>query len=169
MSGRSHRTRGDFGIAALFKSRSSRLPGVTSYLVVDDSSTIRMRMAQSIKRVTGGAPEIMEAADGETAIGLFKDKHPDAVFLDLVLPETPEGNLEGHAGLGILRQILDERPGTPIVLVSAFPQEHADVVAAISFGAFAHLQKPVRHADVKRVLEALELEGGDRARIDPYQ
>lgn len=126
-------------------------------------------MAQSLKSVSGATPDILEAADGQTALDLFKQKQPDAVFLDLVLPETPEGNLEGHAGLGILRSMLDERPGTPIVLVSAFPQEHADVVAAISFGAFAHLQKPVRQNDVKRVLEALRLEGAEKVGIDYYQ
>ncbi|MFP5379812.1 MAG: response regulator [Vicinamibacteria bacterium] len=127
-----------------------------SFLIVDDSSTIRMRMKQAIQNASREAAQFLEAADGETAVTLFEAQKPDAVFLDLVLPEKPDGNLEGHAGLGILRTMLDERPGTPIVLVSAFPQEHSDVVAAISFGAFAHLQKPIKPADVKRVLDALE-------------
>ncbi len=136
---------------------------VTSFLIVDDSSTIRMRMGAAIRNSSPTSPSIMEAGDGATALQIFEEQKPDAVFLDLVLPETPDGNLEGHTGLGLLRAMLDERPGTPVVLMSAFPQEHADVIAAISFGAFAHLQKPVRPGDVKRVLDALE---PPNARID---
>lgn len=127
-----------------------------SYLIVDDSPTVRMRVKQAIRAAQQDAALFLEAGDADTACGIFGDKPVDAVFLDLVMPEQPDGAIETHAGLGVLRTMLDHRPGTPVVLVSAFPPEHSEVMAAMSFGAFAHLQKPVKPMDVKRVLDALD-------------
>lgn len=129
---------------------------MTRYLVVDDSATVRMRLSAAIRGHGLRAPQIDEAADGDTAMRSFVARPPDAVFLDMILPPQPDAKLDGHAGLDILKVMLEKRPGTPIVLVSAFPADHPDVMAAVSFGAFAHLHKPVRPQDLRRVLDALD-------------
>lgn len=125
-----------------------------SVLIVDDSRSIRLALAQAIRQAWGPDVEILGAEDQEKAWSVLETTKLDVVFLDMIMPgetETPESAV----GLEILRDIAEEKPEVPVVVVSGLPHNHPIMIHAISLGAIAHLPKPVRPADVKRLLENL--------------
>ncbi|MCX7590197.1 MAG: response regulator [Kiritimatiellae bacterium] len=56
----------------------------------------------------------MRAADGLTALGLFRRHKPDLVILDLMLPGLP-----GHDLFDRMRR---EKPDVPIIILTAAPR-----------------------------------------------
>ncbi len=98
-------------------------------LVVDDERAIRrfLRAALSAHNYV-----IFEAATGEEAISSVITNRPDAVFLDLGLPDLD--------GLAVTRR-LREWTQIPIIILSVRNQE-ADKVAALDAGADDYLTKP---------------------------
>lgn len=126
-------------------------------LVVDDSRTIRMAVAQAIRNTWGKDVEILGADDDDKAWDLFLNTEAlDVVFLDMVMP----GETETAVGLELLRDMAEERPEVPVVIVSGLPPGHPILVQAVSLGAVAALGKPVRADDVRRVLESLKPHDG---------
>ena len=53
-----------------------------------------------------------EADDGDAALGLVGDLHPDVVLVDIRLP--------GTSGLDVARRVASMRPETKVVILSAF-------------------------------------------------
>lgn len=133
-----------------------------SVLVIDDSRSIRLVLAQAIRQTWGQDVEILGAEDPEKAWAALEGTKLDVVFLDMIMPgetDTPESAV----GLELLRDIVEEKPEIPVVVVSGLPHNHPILVHAISLGAIAHLPKPVRPHDVRRVLESLSPKtAGDR-------
>jgi two-component system, chemotaxis family, chemotaxis protein CheY len=127
-------------------------------LVVDDSETVRMMVTNQIQRAKE-SHEVLEAADGATALDLFLEQSPDVVFLDMGLGG------QGPGGLDLVRRMLAERPGTNIILVTALAQEHPDVLQALSLGAFGYLRKPVRASQIQSALHDIEDETGHLRRV----
>jgi SARP family transcriptional regulator, regulator of embCAB operon len=125
---------------------------VRRFLVVDDSPTVRLMLKAAIRKAVDGA-DVDEADAPDAALARFRETNPDVVFLDMVL---------GNDGTGAqtLDRILGERPEARIVLVTGLPQDHPDVVAAISRGAFAFVAKPVRNEAVRAVLDQVREESG---------
>lgn len=130
------------------------------YLIVDDSRTSRLMLAQAVRLASGQGCDIAEAKDLDEALAAFGASRPDVVFLDMMLDLHARGESGGSTGLVALQAMLDEQPGARVVLVTALPSDHPDVVSAISMGAFAFLSKPVRGDDVRRVLGSVEAEAG---------
>lgn len=126
--------------------------------MVDDSPTIRLTLKAAIQNAVKSNPRVVEAVDAHSAIDQFFLHNPSVVFLDMMLGQ-------GAGGLDVLNVMLREKPDTRVVLVTALPQSHPDVVAAISLGAFAHIGKPVRTDEVKKVLDLIETEDGRLGRI----
>jgi CheY-like chemotaxis protein len=130
---------------------------VPRFLLVDDSPTVRLTLATSIRNAARGPAEIHEAADGETALKEFQAKAPDAVFLDLMLPRM--------SGLEVLRRMLEIRPEAKIVLITGLPPSDPQVVQGIAAGAFGFIPKPARTESVRKVLNEMEAEAGRFGRI----
>lgn len=53
-------------------------------LIADDDSTIRKVVRATLE---DGEMEILEAADGEDALRLVRERHPDLVLLDVMMPK----------------------------------------------------------------------------------
>lgn len=70
---------------------------------------------------------------------------PDLVFLGMVLAGDDRG-------ITALRAMLRSRPERPVVLCTSLPENHPDVVQAVSLGAFASIPKPVVPAQVRHAL-----------------
>lgn len=131
-----------------------------SCLIVDDSPTVRMTLVAAIRRAKPSL-EILEAEEETAAMKTFLDAQPDVVLLDMVLPGDKENAIENTeqeptAGLGVLKKMLAERPGIPVVVVTGLPPNHPDVVEAVTLGAYSTLRKPVRPDDVKHLFDSLE-------------
>jgi two-component system KDP operon response regulator KdpE len=98
-------------------------------LVVDDEPQI-LRALQTTLR--GAGYEVVTAATGEDALGVAAMRRPDAVILDLVLPDL--------SGTEVCRA-LREWSQVPVIVLSAVGDESAKV-AALDSGADDYVTKP---------------------------
>jgi DNA-binding NarL/FixJ family response regulator len=79
----------------------------TRFLIVDDSELVR----KSLRTVLQANPDweiCGEAADGESAVELFKELHPNVVILDFQMP--------GINGIETASRMSQIAPAVPIVL-----------------------------------------------------
>ena len=89
-------------------------------LIVDDEEDMRALVRATIEVANEGLTVAAEAADGETAVSIVREQHPEVVVLDQRMP--------GVTGLETARRILEEHPEQAIVLFSAYLD--GDVVRA---------------------------------------
>ena len=89
-------------------------------LIVDDEEDMRALVRATIELANEGLTVAAEAADGETAVSIVREQHPEVVVLDQRMP--------GVTGLETARRILEEHPEQAIVLFSAYLD--GDVVRA---------------------------------------
>ena len=111
-------------------------------LVTDDAIIIR----EMIKDAAGenGWEIVGEATNGQEAIDRFSELRPDAVTLDLVMPQ--------YDGLHALRGIMQLDPDARVLVVSALDQT-AVLKDALKLGASDFVVKPFEKS---RVLGALD-------------
>jgi DNA-binding NarL/FixJ family response regulator len=102
-----------------------------SVVIVDDHAVLREGTRQILERA-GGFTLVGEAAEGETAVGLVAEHHPDVVLLDLRLP--------GINGVEVARRMAEVSPSTRVVVLSAF-DEIDYVQAALGAGVAGYLLK----------------------------
>jgi DNA-binding response OmpR family regulator len=99
-------------------------------LVVDDdpivSDVVRRYLEQDGCRVR-------LARDGGAALAAVAEQEPDLVVLDLMMP--------GIDGLEVCRRLRRDRPGLPVVMLTALGEE-ADRVAGLEVGADDYVTKP---------------------------
>src|SRR5258706_3640157 len=100
-------------------------------LVVDDDPALA-EMLGIVLRSEGSLPSFV--ADGERALGAFRDTRPDIVLLDLMLP--------GMSGIDVCRSIRAES-GVPIVMLTA-KTDTVDVVLGLESGADDYVMKPFK-------------------------
>jgi two-component system response regulator MtrA len=100
-------------------------------LVVDDDTALA-EMLGIVLRGEGFEPVF--CADGERAIGAFRESRPDLVLLDLMLP--------GKDGIEVCREIRSES-GVPIVMLTA-KGDTVDVVLGLESGADDYIVKPFK-------------------------
>src|SRR3954464_14859913 len=100
-------------------------------LVVDDDTALA-EMLGIVLRGEGFDPVF--CADGDKALGVFRESRPDLVLLDLMLP--------GRDGIDVCRQIRAES-GTPIVMLTA-KTDTIDVVVGLESGADDYVVKPFK-------------------------
>ena len=102
-------------------------------LIVDDSPTETFVLTEILKR---HGFEVINAQNADQGLSLARDRHPDLVLMDVVMP--------GLNGFQATRQLARD-PHTasiPVVMVSTKSQE-TDRVWALRQGARAYLTKPV--------------------------
>jgi adenylate cyclase len=98
--------------------------------------------------------DILTATDGEEALAISREKQPDLILLDVMMPKMD--------GIDVCRHLKSDRslPFMPIIMVTA-KSGSQDVVTALDAGADEYLTKPVDHAAlvarVKSMLRIKEL------------
>ncbi len=117
-------------------------------LVTDDAMIIR----QIIKDMAANAgwEVVGEAANGQEAIDRYRELRPDAVTLDLVMPE--------HDGLHALHGIMDFDPEAKVLVVSALEQRGV-LKNAFKAGAADFVAKPFDKQNLQATLDHLIPEG----------
>ncbi len=108
-------------------------------LVVDDSAFVRKMVKQMLSR----SPfiEVVGAArDGEEALELAAELHPDVVTLDMIMPRLD--------GLGFLREQMAQKP-LPVVVISIASERGEMALEALDLGAVDFVQKPTALATDK--------------------
>jgi len=114
---------------------------MTTILLAEDSKFLRLATERALARA-GYA--VSTAADGEQALQMAREKRPDLILLDMLLPKL--------SGPDVLKTLKKE-PATatiPVIVLSGLSQINAAKLEAD--GAFAFLEK-----------SALELEKGSGA------
>jgi DNA-binding NtrC family response regulator len=105
-------------------------------LIVDDDSVIR----ETLYELLSEKYQCTAAATGNEALGLLRHKRFDVVLTDLSMP--------GLCGSELLKRIVAEFPGTPVIMISGLSdQEQAEELS--KSGVYDYLLKPFR-------LEAVE-------------
>lgn len=102
-------------------------------LIVDDEDSIRELLEMVLQ--ANGFSNIKMAADGEVALQITEEWHPDVILLDLMLPKID--------GLTICRKIRSNPSlaTIPIIILSA-KSEESDIVLGLEIGANDYITKP---------------------------
>lgn len=111
-------------------------------LVVDDEKTIR-RFLKATLASHGYA--VFEASNGNEALEQSVSSHPDAIILDLGLPDMN--------GIDVTRKIR-QRAKTPVIILSVRDDE-SDKIAALDAGADDYLTKPFNAGEMLARLRAV--------------
>jgi DNA-binding NarL/FixJ family response regulator len=113
-------------------------------VIADDQASVR----QGLVLLLDGLPDIQvvgAAADGEQALALVAEKHPDAILLDLHMPVLD--------GIGATRRLVAEHPGVAVVVLTTYADD-GSVLDALRAGARSYLTKDADRADIARALHA---------------
>jgi CheY-like chemotaxis protein len=108
-------------------------------MVVDDDPNGRDLLAATVRRERY---RVIEAMDGETALALAREWHPDVITLDVLMPR-----MDGWAVLTALKSD-PELAKIPIIIVTVLE----DRGIAVSLGAAEFLTKPVDRARLAATL-----------------
>ena len=136
-------------------------------LIADDHAVFR----RGLRGVLGEEPDIRvvaDVADGADAVRLARELGREE--LDLVLLDIEFAGLDGIA---IIRQLVSEVPGLPVVVLTASAAE-ADLIAAVWAGATGYLSKQLAPAALVRALRdfhgggALPMSRAAAARVLAY-
>jgi two-component system OmpR family response regulator len=112
-------------------------------LVVDDEPSLAELLA-SVLRYEGW--EVRTAADGHTALRVARDFHPDAVILDVMLPDL--------GGLEVLRKLRQDQPWLCVLFLTARDSVE-DRIAGITAGGDDYVTKPFSIEEVLARLRGL--------------
>ena len=99
-------------------------------LIADDERNIRKNLAIVLE---AAGYLVDEAKDGEEALDLCKQNHPDIAFVDLHMPKME--------GLKVLAHVRALSPKTAVVIITAYGSA-ANAVEAMKLGAVDFLEKP---------------------------
>ena len=117
------------------------MPQPRRALVVDDEPHVRVFLKLLLREL--GIEVCGEAGDGARALELINEVQPELVLLDLNMPQL--------GGLEVLRQIQEERPDLPVIVVSS--QSAMKTVQEVAqLGAIGYVLK---HASKNEALRAL--------------
>ena len=111
-------------------------PASVRVLTIDDEPMIRKTIAGHLSDM---GYEVMEAGNGREGLELYREARPDAVLVDLRMPEVD--------GMDVLRAVSADDGETPIIVVSG-TGVMADVVEALRAGAWDFVTKPIEDMGV---------------------
>jgi two-component system response regulator AtoC len=108
-------------------------------LVVDDESGVRFALEEVLRE---HGHEVTSAESVEPALALFHDA--DVIITDLIMP--------GQSGLDLLRQVHEQDPELPMIMLTARGSERI-AVEAMKAGAYDYLTKPFDIAELSLAVE----------------
>ena len=110
-------------------------------IIAEDEALIRLDLKEMLEEE--GLEVVGEAADGDAAVSLARDRDPDLVIMDIKMP--------GLDGLQAAERIRSE--GTAAVLILAAFSQKDLVQRAAEAGAMAYLVKPFQKSDLMPAIE----------------
>lgn len=117
---------------------------VLRIIVADDQSSVREGLVVLLNLLPG-IEVVASAANGQQAIELVAEHHPDAILLDVHMPILD--------GVETARILTAEHPGVAIVVLTTYADD-ATVLAALRAGARGYLTKDSDRADIASALRS---------------
>jgi DNA-binding response OmpR family regulator len=111
--------------------------------VVEDDAHIRLGLCEALR---AEGYEVTDCCSGTEALPLFKQRKPDLVVLDIMLP--------GRSGFDLCRDIRATKSRVPILMLSAKGQE-VDKVVGLELGADDYVTKPFGLRELLARIQAL--------------
>lgn len=85
-------------------------------LIADDDASMQILMVQTLEMM---GHEILSATDGNQALELWKQQHPDLIIADVNMPQV--------SGLQVVTQLRQMQSEVPVILITAdSPPEFSD-------------------------------------------
>jgi two-component system response regulator AtoC len=114
-------------------------------LIVDDEKLVRWALAQKCAEYSY---QSVEASTAEEALRMLQSESPDAILLDVHLPD--------QSGIAVLEKLKQAGETHSIIMMTADPQLD-DVKAALRLGAYDFVSKPINFEELGVTLQnALE-------------
>lgn len=111
-------------------------------LIVDDSAFARNVLGRIIEQ--GGHEVVGRAKDGDSAMELFKNLHPELVTLDYLMT--------GKNGEAILEEIIETDPSARVVMISG-SGDYTVEERTLESGAKDFVSKPFMQRDLLKVID----------------
>ncbi len=118
---------------------------MTTVLIVDDEQALREGLCETVSDLGYDA---IAASSGQEALRVTKERRPDAILIDLRMPD-----MDGLAVLKTLRKMANGA-ALPIAIITAYATA-ANTIEAMRLGAFDHLTKPVGRDDLASLLQRM--------------
>ena len=99
-------------------------------LIVEDDAHIRLGLTESLR---AEGYEVTDCSAGSEVLSLVRQRKPDLIVLDIMLP--------GKSGYDLCREIRAGKNRVPILMLSAKGQE-IDKVVGLELGADDYVTKP---------------------------
>ena len=126
---------------------SSERPRV---LVADDEMVMRMFIVSILNKMN--CEVVGQACNGNEAVGMFRDKKPDLLLMDINMPLK--------TGEEALKEIRTEFPEARVIMLTSVI-EAATVENCIEQGALNYIRKDSPVNEIKTIItEALQAKGG---------
>jgi CheY-like chemotaxis protein len=107
-----------------------RVGRMTKILLVDDSKFLRLATERALSRA---GYEVSTAVDGEDALAMAREKKPDVILLDMLLPKM--------AGPEVLKALKKDPATAGITVVVLSGLSHKNAARLQQDGAFEFLEK----------------------------
>ena len=110
-------------------------------LVIDDDQSMCELIQDSLQR---NGWEVTWRLRGDEGLELVREQAFDVVITDV--------NLEQMSGLDLCRNLTENRPDTPVIVITAYGNM-SSAIAAIRAGAYDFINKPIDMAQLAHVID----------------
>lgn len=112
-------------------------------MLVDDEPHIRRFIGLVLKQL--GSPLIVEAANGEEALDVFRRENPDLVLLDVNMPRMD--------GIETLRRLKEIDPNCVVIMLTSLANRET-IEQALELGAANYIRKDTPKDEIAAALAA---------------
>ena len=115
-------------------------------LVVDDEPYIRMLMEDTLESLESDQVKILAAPDGQKALDIVQEEHPNMIFLDVMMPRMN--------GFSVCHTIKRDWKMTDIyICMVTAKSENYDRQRGVDVGADKYMTKPFNPSDMITLVE----------------
>jgi len=110
-------------------------------LYAEDEEGIRDRISDSLRYYV---KDVIEAKNGEVALKKYRDRKPDIIFTDIMMP--------GMNGIELVKTIRSKDNKTPIVMITAHTDKEY-LLSLVDLHVEQYIVKPINLKDLKKSLQ----------------
>ena len=110
-------------------------------LIADDEPNIRLL----VKKLLGKDYSVLEANDGQEAISIARNKKPDLILMDIMMPK-----MDGYTACSTLKTDQATKD-IPVIMLTGLGFELNKALAK-EIGADAYITKPFSHQDLLKAI-----------------